>query len=321
MTQKSSVDIESHARIHVCLIDMNGSMGRVDGGVGIGLSNPTLKVSAKLSETIETDWVLKPFVKRFFNEFGRFGVSIKTKRVFKRHVGLGSTTQLALSVCKALAELKGLDLSAQELARVMGRGGTSGIGVSAFEGGGSLIVDGGHRFGGFGKKAFAPSDSAITSVAKPVVKLNLPSNWRFVIALPKKEKKAYGKLEAALFKNFCPIPEKDVESLSRIILVKMLPSAVEGDVDGFGEAINLVQKIGFKKFEISWQGKAVEELMQLGLKYGAAGAGMSSFGPAVYFLVSGDREAYSLKQRIGETSKETFIAKPYDRGAKIIVRN
>jgi len=314
--EKSSVEVRSHARLHVCLIDINGSMGRVDGGVGIALSDPTLLVSVRPADSLEIDYILKPFVKRFFDEFGRFNVSIKAKSVFERHVGLGSTTQLALSVCKALAELKGLSMDTYEMARVMGRGGTSGIGVSAFEGGGSLIVDGGHRFGAFGKKGFAPSDRVKASAARPLVKLSLPLDWRFVIAIPKKIKKVYGDLEVALFNRFSPIPERDVEALSRIILVKMLPSAVEADLEGFGIAINMIQKIGFKKFEVMYQGETVRELMQLGLKFGAAGAGMSSFGPAVYFLVAGDREAQSLNQRIADFSKETFIARPYDKGAE-----
>ena len=48
------------------------------------------------------------------------------------------------------AQLHGRQLTTRELARLMGRGGTSGIGTAAFDHGG-FIIDGGHRFGAGGR--------------------------------------------------------------------------------------------------------------------------------------------------------------------------
>ncbi|MBS7628477.1 hypothetical protein KEJ23_00610, partial [Candidatus Bathyarchaeota archaeon] len=49
-------------------------------------------------------------------------------------------------VATSISKLLNLNLTVYELAKIMGRGGTSGIGVAAFDKGG-LILDGGHSFG------------------------------------------------------------------------------------------------------------------------------------------------------------------------------
>jgi len=64
--------------------------------------------------------------------------------------------------------------------------------------------------------------------------------------------------------------------------MKMMPSVIEEDIDSFGEAINEIQRIGFKKVERKLQHPIIDNIIENMLSTGAAGAGMSSFGPAVY---------------------------------------
>jgi beta-ribofuranosylaminobenzene 5'-phosphate synthase len=45
--------ITTPSRLHVTLIDLNASIGRVDGGVGITLDEPGISVSAEKSDNIE----------------------------------------------------------------------------------------------------------------------------------------------------------------------------------------------------------------------------------------------------------------------------
>jgi len=315
------VSVEAHARLHVCLIDMNGSIGRVDGSVGVVLSEPTLKVTARRSNETRIDDELVPFAQSFFRAIGEdLKVELKLDSSFETHVGLGSTTQLALSVAKCLSELMGRKHGVRDLAAIMGRGGTSGIGVAGFEGGGSLIVDGGHRFGQKWKTGFVPSDySENTMPAQPIVKLLLPRHWRFVVAIPKIGRKIYGELEKELFRKFTPIPEAEVGYTARIVLMKLLPAAVEGDIDEFGDAINTLQRVGFKKLELASQPQAVREVMEEGLRQGAAGAGMSSFGPAVYFLVEGEKDAKRLSEALHSVSEKIYVAAPWSGGATFSV--
>ena len=98
------------------------------------------------------------------------GARIRVHRALPTHVGLGSGTQLALAVARALTELHGVEADAQELARVVGRARRSAIGTWTFAGGG-LVVEGGRRSG---------SDDSAPLLAR----LPFPPSWRCVVAVP-----------------------------------------------------------------------------------------------------------------------------------------
>lgn len=140
--------IRTPSRVHVTLIDLNGEIGRIDGGVGFALEEPYVKIRAEKADEVVV--VGESFnrerfehvAKIFKEKFGK-GMKIEVLSDYKPHVGLGSGTQISLAVGKAYSELYGLNLSTREIARITKRGGTSGIGVAAFEFGG-FIVDGGH---------------------------------------------------------------------------------------------------------------------------------------------------------------------------------
>jgi len=63
--------------------------------------------------------------------------------------------------------------------------------------------------------------------------------------------------------------------------MEMLPAVVEQDIESFGRSIDRVQTLGFKRRELELQ-PFCAGLVQFMRENGALGAGMSSFGPAVY---------------------------------------
>ena len=67
---------------------------------------------------------------------------MRVHRSLPPHVGLGSGTQLALAVARALAELYDVERGARALAAAVGR--RSAIGTWTFDDGG-LVVEGGRR--------------------------------------------------------------------------------------------------------------------------------------------------------------------------------
>ncbi|MDD4137401.1 MAG: beta-ribofuranosylaminobenzene 5'-phosphate synthase, partial [Methanoregula sp.] len=210
-------------------------------------------------------------------------VAITVRNQYPSHVGLGSGSQISLAVAKAITELHDRHLTARELARLTGRGGTSGIGTAAFDHGG-FIIDGGHRFGAGGEKSdFRPS-SASRGVNPPpvIVRHKFPGDWKILLAVPDLPAGANGGHEADMFRQHCPVPLDDVRALTHEVMMRMLPGIVEHDLDLFGSSINTIQGLGFKKVELSLQPPAVTGLLSALRQAGAAGAGMSSFGPAVY---------------------------------------
>ena len=91
--------------------------------------------------------------------------------------------------------------------------------------------------------------------------------------------------------------------------MRMLPAIVERDLDLFGSAINSVQELGFKKVELSLQPPEVRGILEAMRDAGAAGAGMSSFGPVLYaFGDTGIREIeQAARSHMDETGGGTTI--------------
>lgn len=300
------VIVETPSRIHVSLIDMHGGLGRVDGGIGITLDDPGILIEAEAAPALSVagcDPASRERIARAaeetLRELGLAGsVAITVRKSFPSHVGLGSGSQIAIAVAKAVAELHDRHLTARELASITGRGGTSGIGTAAFDHGG-FIIDGGHRFGAGGEKAdFRPS-SASRGVSPPpvIARHEFPTDWKILLAIPNVPAGANGGPEADIFRTYCPVPLDEVQALTHEVLMRMLPGLVERDLDLFGSAINTVQGLGFKKVELGLQPAVVHGLLDTLRSAGAAGAGMSSFGPAVYAIGDTDMKAMERAAR------------------------
>ncbi|OPX64137.1 MULTISPECIES: beta-ribofuranosylaminobenzene 5'-phosphate synthase [unclassified Methanoregula] len=297
------VIVRTPSRIHVTLIDLHGGSGRVDGGIGITLDEPGVLLEAELAPALSVSGGdpavqdrVRGIVMDVLRKLGAGGnVAITIRSFYPSHVGLGSGSQLALAVARAIAELHGRHLPVKELAKIVGRGGTSGIGTAAFEYGG-FIVDGGHRFGAGGEKTdFRPSAASRGVSPPPVIaRHDFPADWRILLAIPNVPAGASGGREVDIFRDNCPVPLDEVRQLSHEILMRMLPGIASRDLDLFGSSINAVQALGFKRVEIAHQPPQVTGLPDILRNAGAAGAGLSSFGPAVYAV--GDTGMTAIEQ-------------------------
>ncbi|MFX1253462.1 MAG: beta-ribofuranosylaminobenzene 5'-phosphate synthase [Promethearchaeota archaeon] len=294
------LQIQTPFRLHFGLIDLNGELGRVDGGLGVSLQGELGWIISAKEINASSDQIncsspqLVPVVKELLQTFRqatnisqqRFRLTVH--RQIPSHVGLGSHTQLALGLATLLTNLtqEEYKYNTRQLARIMNRGGTSGIGVAAFEQGG-FILDGGHSFGSDQQKtSFLPSSASKGLKPAPILfRSPLPEEWRFIIVLPRVKPGASGKEEINLFQSYCPLPAVDVKEICRLILMKVLPSVLEEDLNNFGEGVFELQHLGFKKIEIEIQHPIISHLINRAVESGAVGAGMSSFGPATFAIV------------------------------------
>jgi len=324
------LSITTPSRLHLALIDMNASIGRVDGSIGLTLDEPVIKISARrydiveitgnlkiqLSQSIKTEFQISEHIERMEKSVKALlpageGIRISIEEDYPSHIGLGSGTQAALAAGMAVNKLYDLGLSTYEVASKVGRGGTSGIGVAAFENGG-FILDGGHKFSE--KKAFLPSAASKLPPAPVLVRRDFP-DWDIVVAVPE-QKGASQTNEVNIFKKVCPVPLHEVEKLSHVILMQLLPALSEEDIITFGKSINAIQELGFKKREVKLQ-PVSKELMQILRDSGAHGAGMSSFGPTVYAI---GEDAENLKKTAEDFlggRGQVFITKSRNTGARI----
>jgi beta-ribofuranosylaminobenzene 5'-phosphate synthase len=311
--QIDMIRVVSPSRLHLTLIDLNAELGRVDGGAGIALESPSLEISATEADTIEVigDPLLAGRMQKAIQALlpaGK-GIRLHINDSLPDHVGLGSGTQAALSAAVAVNRIYGLGKSVRELAVAVGRGGTSGIGVAAFENGG-FILDGGHKFKD--KGSFSPSSASHVPPGPVLFRRNFP-DWPIVLAIPN-GKGAHDAEEVDLFKKFCPIPLGEVQEISHVILMQMLPALVEEDLESFGRAINHLQTAGFKKREVELQPQPVLNIMHYMRDNGASGSGISSFGPVVYGIVGSIKEGKKLQQEIQSMLDESL-------GGRVLLTN
>src|SRR5688572_15820203 len=199
---EETVLVEAPARLHFGVLDLRGALGRRFGGIGAAAPSPTLLLSASPARTLEVTGEdadrAGDFARRFLEHHGlKGGARLTVRRTLPPHAGLGSGTQLALAVARALAEIHGVNTDAPGLARAVGRAQRSAIGTFTFAGGG-LVVEGG-RYAEGGR------------VAPLLARLPFPPAWRCVVAVPDAPQGVNGPAEAAAFARLPPAPGRDVE--------------------------------------------------------------------------------------------------------------
>jgi len=314
------IKITTPCRIHMTLIDMNAEIGRVDGGAGLTLSSPNIRITAEEANeiSIEGPQVFTDRMKKAAESLlpeGK-GIRINVQELYPAHVGFGSGTQSSLAAAAAVNEMYDLGKSVRELALAVKRGGTSGIGITSFEKGG-FIVDGGHRFKD--KGGFMPSAASQVPPGPVLFREDFPQ-WDMVVAIPN-EKGMHDQEEVETFKKFCPLPVEEVREICHVVLMQMMPAVIDEDIESFGVAVNHVQTVGFNKREnLIWPefAKNIASFM----RSRSYGAGVSSFGPVVYSFVDNKSEGRQLQTEVQKMLDESvggtvILTRAKNNGAEI----
>jgi beta-ribofuranosylaminobenzene 5'-phosphate synthase len=292
MSGRGSVFVEAAARLHFGVLDLRGELGRRFGGMGAAVPEPSLLLEVAPDDALsahgpDADRAVA-FARRFLAHHRlTAGARLTVHRSIPAHSGLGSGTQLGLAVARALAELHGLPTTPATLARAVGRGRRSAIGTWTFALGG-FIVEGGRRPG-------------THDIAPLLARYAMPEDWRCVVAVPDGAPGLSGEAEAAAFAQLPPPAEREVERVAHLVLMQLLPSLVEGELESFGAALTEVQRVTGAWFAPQQGGTFAPgpsaTLVRHLAEWGAAGVGQSSWGPAVYGLVGSAAAARELAAR------------------------
>jgi len=288
-----AVFVEAPSRLHFGPIDLRGDLGRWFGGIGAALEAPSLLLEASRAESLaaegeDAERVLA--TARLFLEHHAIGAGARLRihRGLPAHAGLGSGTQLALATGRALAALFGLAGDAPGLAAATSRGRRSAIGTWAFERGGFLLE------GGRSTRGDAP--------APLLLQRALPEAWRCVVAIPDVPRGLSGRAEDAAFRALPAPPPELGERIAHRVLMLVLPALVEQDLAGFGRGLTEVQRLVGEAFEpvqgARFAHPRVAALVDALLASGAAGAGQSSWGPAVFGLFGEEPQARGAAERL-----------------------
>jgi beta-RFAP synthase len=287
----TSVRVEAPARLHMGMLDAAGGGDRRFGGLGVALSRPAAVVEATASDDVsaegpDADRALA-VARRCREALGLAGgAQVRVLEAIPPHVGLGSGTKLALAVTAALAALAGKTPEPGPLARAAGRGARSAVGLWTFVLGG-LVVEGGVRPG-------------VEQPAPLLARHAMPDEWRCVLVIPHSEPGLSGRAEEQAFGRLRPDSDR-AALIAQLVLTSLLPGLAERDLAEFGAALTRVQRLVGESFA-SVQGGVFHPragaLVEALLRLGAAGAGQSSWGPAVYGVVGDEQAGRELAGRM-----------------------
>lgn len=309
------VRVEAPARLHLGLLDLRGDLGRSFGGLGVALERPRVALEARAAPQLTVTGPeaerATTFARRFFDHHKlEQSAAIEIHSVIPPHVGLGSGTQLALSVARALADLAGIDSDAQTLARAEGRARRSAVGTWLFQRGG-FVLEGGrrHRDDGVGPLLFQ----------HPV-----PDTWRCVLVIPDVSRGLSGRAEDEAFRQLPAPSARKVGQIARFTLMAALPGLIEQDPEAFGRAITEIQKHVGDSFKEVQGGRfahpRVARFVRALERWGACGVGQSSWGPTVFALAADETQANDLADAARELTKpdEAIYVTAFDNvGARL----
>ncbi len=318
------VKVTTSGRLHLGFMDLNGDLGRLYGSIGVTIKAPLTQLTVEEHEKLTINVKDSNFFKRISSFIKAFsdhykitpGGIINITRHIPEHKGLVFGSQLGLALATALARICNIDEEGSELARMAGRGLRSGIGITAFKKGG-FIID-------CGKKRISPKKTS-PEPPKTLLRYNFPLSWHFVIVIPEKKVGLSGDQEKEAMGYVSP-SRRISEEICRLVMMQLLPALVDEDIEKFGNAVSEID-IRTGTFFKPVQGGIYSERSSYGiikqmLKSGAAGAGQSSWGPAVYGLTH-ENDAPLLAENMKDFLErkkirgDVIITQARNRGAKI----
>ncbi len=290
LARGSTVVVEAPARLHLGFLDPDASLGRRFGSLGLVIEDMSAvlelaretQAGANLIEAASDTERLSAHLARLQAETGRGEpLRLRLRQAPPEHGGFGSGTQLALALGRAFATLHALSMPTVELARLLGRGHRSGIGVAGFDSGG-LLLDAGQGAGG---------------AAAPVVsRIAFPEAWRVVLVMDPRRSGLCGEAERAAMANLPPFPQQRAAALCHQVLMRVLPGAATGDIEAFATGVSAMQaEIG--AYFAAHQGGSmftspeVRRAMKWIAGATTAAVGQSSWGPTGFAIVASEDEA------------------------------
>lgn len=307
-----TVSVRAPARLHLGFLDLNASIGRRFGSIGlaVGSHHTALTVSpaeqfelSGLTVSADTEKKLHSLTEQFYQQFSdalpanQHHVRITIDELIPEHAGFGSGTQLALTLGKALSQLHQLDHNTHDIAQALGRGKRSGIGIATFDHGG-FVVDGGLK----------PEQT----VPPMLVQQAYPEDWRIVLIMDPHHQGIHGQTEKQAFRELPTFPLAQSQAICHLTLMQLLPALAERDIDQFGSAITTIQGLIGDHFAAAQGGRytspRVAACLQRAQQLGHHGIAQSSWGPTGCVFVSSEQQAQALIEQLSAYVETAFNA-------------
>lgn len=293
--QPATVRVSAPARLSFTLISLDGTSMRRNGIAAMAVDRPglTAEVRAAADGTTRVTGVAEETARELTTALGtlrqRWGgppAEVTVTEPLPQHSGFGSKTSTLLAVGRAYGNLCGREPELRDLARILGRGRTSGASTGLAEHGG-FLVDGGHvnppEFAEDPHAYLRPSRYAQdVPPPKPVVRLDFP-DWPVLVMITH-GRHLGGQEELSWFQRVTPIPPEESWRTSHLVFMGLAPAVLERDFDAFCAAVDAITFTGhFKQAQIAFQGETVTRVLDEGRAEPSIGAiALSVTGPACF---------------------------------------
>lgn len=288
----SVVVVRAPGRLHLGFLDPSATLGRRFGSLGLvidGFETEVALATAPHNEVRADDAAAAAERDRAAAHLAALQratgcdapLRLELRQVLPAHAGFGSGTQLALAVGRAFASLHGLSLATAEIARLLGRGLRSGVGIAGFDQGG-LLVDGGTGDEG--------------GPAPLLARQEPPADWRVLLVLDPARDGLSGDDERAAIAALPSFDRARAAAVCHEVLMRVLPGAATGDFALFAAGISATQQLVGAHFAPAqgdrlYASPAVARLCDWLADHHVAGVGQSSWGPTGFAILPSAAEA------------------------------
>lgn len=283
------------ARVHISLLDMSAAGYRRHGGIGFALSNGyscRSKVNSSIRITDrrpsstanerQCEQLHQLLLDALISTPGLAPIEMIIEKGFDAHSGFGSGTALRLAAIESLFSLNGMRPSNEEIIKLSGRGGVSGIGVNTYFSGG-FWLDCGIK-NGLTQGFFRSDDQGcVNTLPTALARIDMPEEWIFGLCVPVTPVEMSND-EKNFFSSFNSPPIEQIWRLVYEAVFGVVPSIVEADRLTFGLSLERIQSCYWKAAERSYHATWLQMVTKNIKALGGGDVYMSSFGPGVFFL-------------------------------------
>tara|TARA_Y100000768_G_scaffold387255_1_gene377972 strand:+ start:54 stop:995 length:942 start_codon:yes stop_codon:yes gene_type:complete len=269
------VKIQANSRLHLGFLNLNNVDQYSYGGIGVSIDKyPTISLISK-SKKFESN-LSKQLNNRIFKylQDNNLATDIKIECIKKptSHIGLGSGTQLKLSIEELISKYYGIT----ENINIFNRTYRSGIGLNTFKRGG-FIID---------------SPKKDLNNSHMVFRNSFPAAWKAILIFDRKKVGLHGKSEKLFFS---PSNSNDIrKQLSDILINKLVPAILHKDFDIFAKGLSKFQKLNHQFYssvqKSMYSSSDISKVIKHINNRFIVGTGQSSWGPTSYMFIDSRRD-------------------------------
>lgn len=311
-----NVEVNAGSRLHFGLICAPPESAWHYGGIGLMINQPgwQFRISRAPADSI----IASPEISRRIDNVLQTlrarhtvpPVTITATAEVEPHTGLGSGTQLALSISNGLTVIAGMPrpTNSTQLAETLDRNRRSGIGTYGFDKGG-FVIDRGRS----------------TKNADSLQRICFPEDWRFVLLTPNHNQGLSGNPEESFFGEQPFLEQHTVDQLEQLIEQQIVVSIEQQNFPAFASSIARYGHLAGEYYARAQGGifsnPLLRDLVASLEKLGITGAAQSSWGPTVCVPADSTSMAESIVAAVASLDSmrqiNVAISRPLNSGATI----